>query len=119
VRTLDALAELRRDIERRGGKVVAVKLDGDLRAEGRRGKRTSFGDTYEPMPDAVVVVQMPGAAKPTQIALEYVTSKYTDADIRAKSAAFATYDSVRWFSDRQRTAGRVLALTGARCTVLT
>ena len=117
VRTLDALVDVRRAIERNGGRVLSVKLDGDLRARERRGRRTVYGDSYEPIPDAVIKVAMPDQAV-REIAVEYVTSKYTDADIRKKHEAFAKYDGAIWIGDRERTAERVRALTGAKCSVL-
>lgn len=53
-----------------------------------------------------------------RIAVEYVTSKYTDVDIVAKHESFARFHNVHWFADRPHTAERVARLTGAKCAVL-
>jgi hypothetical protein len=58
VRTLDALVSIRRDIACQGGTILSIKLDGDLRAAEQKGRRTAFGDSYEPVPDAVVIVKL-------------------------------------------------------------
>jgi hypothetical protein len=90
VKTLDAVASLQRSLEARGGRIVRVQLDSDMRATLRAGRRTKKGDVYDVMPDAVLTVEMPGRQR-VDIAVEYVTSKYTDADIRAKHRAFSKY----------------------------
>jgi hypothetical protein len=117
VRTVDALTQIRKEIEQRGGKVLSITLDSDLRAASRKGRRTVRGQRYDLLPDAVLKIELPGRGI-QQIALEYVTSKYSDADIREKRAAFQRFDRAIWVADRQRTAERVRALTGAPCRVL-
>jgi hypothetical protein len=117
IKTLDAVASLRRSIEARGGRVVRVQLDSDMRANLRAGRRTQKGDIYDVMPDAVLTIEMPGRPQ-YDVAVEYVTSKYTDADIRAKHHAFTKYASTVWVGDRQHTAERVRALTGERCQLI-
>jgi len=116
VRTLDAVAYAERDIVGRGGRVLAVTLDGDIRGAALRGRRTMFGERFPAVPDAVMKVKL-ADGNVFDIAVEYVTSKYTSADIREKHAAFASYGQVIWVADTQRTAERVFALTGARCRV--
>ena len=117
VRTQDALVKIEQAIVRRGGALLSVKLDADIRAAEMHGRRTTFGDKYEAAPDAVCKVRMPGLGV-GEIAVEYVTSKYTDADIVAKHASFARYDAVVWVADKKRTAERVTALTGMPCKTL-
>ncbi|MCC7071743.1 MAG: hypothetical protein IT383_10495 [Deltaproteobacteria bacterium] len=114
VRTLDAVAELEREIVNAGGHVLAVTLDGDIRGAALRGRRTSYGDRYPAFPDAVIKVKQ-ADGRVRDVAVEYVTSKYTSADIREKHAAFAKYGDVIWVADTKRTAERVTALTGATC----
>jgi hypothetical protein len=116
VRTLDAVAYAERDIVGRGGRVLAVTLDGDIRGAALRGRRTVFGEKFPAIPDAVMKVKLANGSV-FDIAVEYVTSKYTSADILEKHAAFASYGQVIWVADKQRTAERVFALTGARCRV--
>jgi hypothetical protein len=117
VRTQDAVARIERAIRQRGGRVLKVQLDADLRGDAQRGRRTRAGDSFDVLPDAVCTVELPGLGEGT-IAVEYVTSKYTDADIRTKHAAFARFNTVVWVADRSTTAERVNALTGKKCTVL-
>jgi hypothetical protein len=97
--------------------VVRVQLDGDMRASLRAGRRTQKGDVYDVMPDAVLTIEMPGRPR-FDVAVEYVTSKYTDADIRAKQQAFSKFAQTIWVGDRRHTAERVHALTGERCELI-
>jgi hypothetical protein len=117
VKTLDALHAIRRDVEQRGGRLVRVQLDNDLRAHLRQGRMTQMGDFYEPMPDAIVWIAMPGQPR-EEVVVEYVTSKYTDADIRRKHRAFKNYSRTIWVADKPHTAERVRALTGESCRVI-
>lgn len=98
-----------------------TRFEPDLRAELQRGRRTQRGEEYPAFPDAVCtysVIGRDGARVVRQMAIEYVTSKYTDADIIKKAASFDRYESVLWVADRASTAQRVTRLTGARCVVL-
>jgi hypothetical protein len=67
------------------------------------------GDKLPSFPDAVVVADVAhgGEWRCVEIAVEYVTSKYTDADIVAKHVSFARFHNVFWFADRAQTAERV------------
>jgi hypothetical protein len=117
VRTQDALVKVERAAKRFGGRVLSVRLEADIRGEEQRGRRTTAGDVYPAFPDAVCSVHVPGLGV-GEIAVEYVTSKYTDADIVKKHESFARFDAVIWVADRPRTAERVKALTGKPCRVL-
>lgn len=117
VRTLDALAKIERGVKRLGGRVLSVRLEADVRGDEQRGRLTARGDAYPAFPDAACRVELPGLGV-GEIAVEYVTSKYTDADILRKHNSFARFHSVVWVADRQRTAERVRALTGNTCTTL-
>jgi len=68
------------------------------------------------LPDAVCSIEMPGFVG--DVAIEYVTSKYTDRDIAKKKAGFASYAFTFWVADNEHTAMRVRALTEERCSVL-
>ena len=117
VRTLDALALVDRDARAAGGRVVRTRLESDLRREQQGGRFTQRADIFDECPDAACTVEVGGGA--VEIAVEYVTSKYTDKDIAAKRDGFRkNYGRVMWFADRPRTAERVRKITGMPCTTL-
>ncbi len=118
VATVRAIDELRMRVEKKGGRLVAAALEDDLRSRAQRGRRTRAGQDYEAYPDAVVTVVVPRESGDTQtlcIAIEYVTAKYADADIRRKAEGFRRYDRTLWVADREATRARVERITGARC----
>lgn len=122
VRTLDALAQIERSIQKNGGRVVRTRLENDLLVEQLGGRWTQRGDAFDACPDAACTIEIgEGDQRRTfEVAIEYVTSKYASEDIIAKRDSFAgDYDHVFWCADRPRTAARVRKLTGERCTVLT
>lgn len=122
LKTLDALRALEKDITQRGGRVVRVETEHTLRANAQRGRRTRRGDSFSSFPDAVCIAVVPTAAgaREVRIAVEYVTGKYTSADIREKRDSFRTnYDDAVWFADKARTVKRVKSITGAPCSILT
>lgn len=118
VRTLDAIQAIEREMQRARHRVVEVRLEHDLRRLERSGKQLRVGDRLEMIPDAVVVVESPNERRLIEIAVEYVTSKYSDADIVAKRDSFARFDRTLWFADNPRTAERVRRLTSSACEVL-
>lgn len=122
LRTLDALAELERSLKHRGGRVVKVTLEAGVRTEQQRGRKTRRGDFFEAFPDAVCRVALSaggGGERVIDVAVEYVTSKYTDRDIREKHDSFRrVYGESFWFADRPRTAWRVKHITGGACSIL-
>ncbi|MBI1948562.1 MAG: hypothetical protein HYS27_22940 [Deltaproteobacteria bacterium] len=121
IRTIDAVHELERSVKARGGRVVSFTLEPQLRAREQRGRKTRRGDDFEPFPDAVCTVSLPdaGGEQRFDIAVEYVTSKYTSADIREKHESFRRlYKHAFWFADRDRTASRVRHITGGTCSIL-
>ena len=121
LRTLDAIDRITEDVRRRGGRVLDFRVEATIRAETQRGKRTHRGASFDAFPDAVCTVAVPTPAGEDirRIAVEYVTSKYCDADIFAKHDSFGgAYDGALWFADTRRTAARVTRVTGAACTVL-
>jgi hypothetical protein len=87
VRTLDALALIHRDARARGGQLVRTRLETELRLEQQGGRFTQRGDMLEPVPDAACTIDVDGNR--IEVAVEYVTSKYTDKDIARKRDAFA------------------------------
>lgn len=121
LKTLAAVEQLERDVAQRGGRIVEFRVEAAVRAEALRGRRTRRGDAFDAFPDAVCTVAMPSprGERLMRLAIEYVTSKYCDADIRAKHESFASaYDDAIWFSDRPRTSERVKRITGKTCSLL-
>ncbi len=120
LRTTDAARAVAARLEQRGLRVVGARYEQDLRSAALRGKRTRSGDRFEAFADAVVVAEDRASLvrKLVEVAVEYVTSKYTDADIRKKTRAFKKHSEVVWVADNANTARRVERLTGARCEVL-
>lgn len=109
-----------KQIAARGGVLVEARVEHQLRGLEQRGRRVRSGDKLPSFPDAVVIAEVvhAGERRRVEIAIEYVTSKYTDADILAKHASFARFGNVYWFADRAHTAERLRRLTGASCAVL-
>ena len=121
VRTLEAVDVLKRSVAASGGRVTRFSLEPALRAAEQRGRRTCRGDSFEAFPDAVCTVAVGdgGGERVYDVAVEYVTSKYTDADIREKWMSFRrVYRDSFWFADRPRTAQRVMRITGGTCSIL-
>jgi hypothetical protein len=119
MKTLDALALIASDVTARGGRVTRTRLEADLRREQQVGRFTQKNDSLDECPDAAVTIETGEPHLTREIAVEYVTSKYTDKDIAAKYAGFGrNYDGVMWFADRPRTAERVQRITGMPCTTL-
>jgi hypothetical protein len=117
VRTLDAVALIQRDVGASGGRLRRTRMEAELRLERQRGRFTRRGDELDLVPDAACTIE--GDGRSVEVAIEYVTSKYTDDDIARKRDAFAdSYDRVMWFADRPRTAERVRKMTGMPCTIL-
>lgn len=119
--TLRAIEVLRQKAGQRGARVVGIKLEGELRSQAQRGRRTRKGQEYESFPDAVVTIERvrsDGTTEQIEVALEYVTSKYADKDIAEKARAFQTYDRTLWVADKPLTSARVQRLTGERCACL-
>jgi len=121
VATLRAIEILRARLEREGVRVVEAKLEFQLRSEEQRGRATRAGEDYAPFPDALLVLErtaVDGSLVREEAALEYVTSKYTDADIREKHASFERYARALWVADRPSTSARVARLIGAEAMCL-
>jgi hypothetical protein len=117
VRTVDAIARLEAQLRTTGGRIVRVRMEHDLRREAQRGRMTERGEKLGTFPDAACTIEIGG--RRLELAVEYVTSKYTSADIEKKRASFrGEYDGVAWFADRASTATRVERLTEERCTTL-
>ncbi|MCC7075078.1 MAG: hypothetical protein IT383_27445 [Deltaproteobacteria bacterium] len=120
-RTLDAIRLLERDLARRGARLVDFRVEAELRRAAMRRRRTRRGDAFNAFPDAECTVRHPEASRTAlrRVAVEYVTAKYSDDDIRAKHEGFSVvYAETLWFADNARTARRVARLVGAPCAVL-
>ena len=121
LRSLDALRLVEKRVAARGGRVKSFKVEALLRSEAQHGRRTRRGDFFASFPDALCIAVVPfhGGEREIKIAVEYVTSKYTSADIGEKHRSFKTeYDEAVWFADKRRTAERVTAITGGPCSIL-
>lgn len=120
-RTLDALLVVEESVRRRGGRVLDSRIEQQVRSDVQRGRFLVAGDSFSPFPDAVCTAELPGRdgrSRRVRIAVEYATSKYTDADILQKHEGFVEYDEVVWFADRPRTSERVRRITGASCSIV-
>lgn len=117
LRTIEAVGVLDRSLQARGGRVVSFTLEPQLRAREQSGRKTRRGDDFAPFPDAVCSIAVGGER--FDVAVEYVTSKYTSADIREKHDSFRrAYRTSFWFADGTGTASRVRRITGGTCSVL-
>lgn len=115
IATLEIIEDLRSRYAAQGVSLKDVKLEFALRAQEQAGRQTRRGDGFESFPDALIVLERraaDGSMYEEEVALEYVTSKYSDKDILEKNESFARYDNVLWVSDRAATATRVSLLTG-------
>jgi hypothetical protein len=120
--TQEAIRRLEGELSSRGARIAGVSFDQDVRANELTGKMTKRGDKFPVIPDAVCRVEVrgnDGVTRLRNVAVEYVTSKYTDADTREKRESFRRFDGAHWFADNATTAARVQRLTGASCSVLT
>jgi hypothetical protein len=121
IATMQFLQDLSERYARDGVALVNIKMDFQLRAEVQQGKQTRVGDEFETFPDATFELERTtsdGTTYREHVAIEYVTSKYSDKDIISKAESFERFDNVVWFSDTKRTASRVAALTGRPSEVL-
>jgi hypothetical protein len=119
IRTLDALTLLEASLVG-GWRVVEVETEPELRRVEQAGRFLRKGDAMSALPDAVMTVEgvKRGVLTRLRVAVEYVTTKYSDADILHKHRGFASFDNVVWVADRRSTADRVRRLTGRKCSVL-
>lgn len=115
VATLTYLQELSERYAKQGATLKGLKLEFQIRAVEQAGRQTRKGDDFDPFPDALFELERvapDGTRSSEEVAFEYVTVKYSDADILAKRDAFSRYDNVVWVSDKPTTARRVSYLTG-------
>ena len=115
--TLRCVEQLRARLAKQGAVIVSVALEHAVRSAEQRGRGTQRGETFASFPDAVVVVRDAGGAE-SRVAVEYVTSKYTNQMIAEKANDFAGYDDVVWVADRVSTSRRVEGLTTRACSWL-
>jgi len=121
MQTLRAVEDLRAELAKSGQRIGRVRLEFQQRSEVQRGRATRRGEEYECFADALVLVEETGpdgAVHTYELALEYVTSKYTDRDILDKAESFKRFDRTVFVSDTPRTAARVTRLTGEPCRCL-
>lgn len=102
--------------------IVESLLEPQLRAREQAGRGTRRGQVYDSFPDAMLRIEEmtpDGVTHVRNVAVEYVTSKYTSKDILEKSASFASkYEQVLWVADNPRTQARVERLVGGECACL-
>lgn len=115
--TLRALERARAPLAAEGLRLIDYKLEFALRASVQRGRSTRRGEVFDAFPDAVLIAE-DGHGQRHEIALEYVTSKYTDAMIAEKATGFQRFERTLWVSDTTTTSARVQRLTGAPCSCL-
>lgn len=87
-----------------------VRMENAVRKERVGSRFIRRGDELDVLPDAEVVVD-----GDTRIAVEFVSSKYSDDQIRKKALGLTAYDRVFFFADSARTAARVSLLTNQGC----
>ncbi|MDP2345732.1 MAG: hypothetical protein Q8O67_32615 [Deltaproteobacteria bacterium] len=93
---------------------VEVRMENAVRQQ-RIGKRfVKRGDDLEVLPDAEILLRT-SDGHVQRIAVEYVSAKYSDEQIREKARGLAGYDRVCFFADKPSTALRVMRLTNAGC----
>lgn len=110
--SLRAVLALQTRLQARGYKVEDVMLDHAIRAKAQKGATPQLGDTFESFPDGALVAVSANGDR-SAIAVEYVTSKYSDNDIISKARSFErSYDRVEWVADTVATAKRITRLTG-------
>lgn len=115
--THKAVLKVREEFESRGYVILKELQDMQVRSDALGGRITKKGDAYSAFADGVLHVRDPSGQERT-IAIEYVTSKYTNQMIVDKFNQFKNYDSVYWFSDKVSTTTRVNHLTDGGCVLL-
>ena len=114
VATLRALTKAREQLAAEGLAVVEERLEFQVRSAAQGGRATVAGEEFDAFPDGLVVV-VDVTGRRLTMAVEYVTSKYTDQMIVEKDNDFAGYARKLWVADSPRTAARVSRLVGGPC----
>lgn len=111
--TLAAVEHYRRYLPH-GTSITDVILENKVRQQRMRGRgvaNTKIGS----LPDAVVNVRAQDGTT-RKVALEYVSTKYTNAMIEGKLNGFrGSYDDIVFYADTPATAARVTLVTGMDC----
>lgn len=118
MQTLRAVEEIRTELAQGGARIRAVALEFQQRRLVQAGRATKKGEQYDNFADALLTVEKAaadGSVRTKEVALEYVTSKYTDQDIIEKANSFKRFDQSIFVADSPRTAARVTRLTGEPC----
>lgn len=110
--SLRAVIRLQERLQARGYGVENLHLEHALRAQVQGGAIGRPGQTFASFPDAALTAVSADGER-FEIAVEYVTSKYCDADIVSKARGFACgYQRIEWVADTHATAERITRLTG-------
>lgn len=97
-----------------GTVIVETRLEGKERGR-RMGRRGVTKKQLGSIPDATITLR-DASGRTTTVALEFVTKSYTKAMIKEKHEAFrAAYDELVMYADNQKTAHRVMSVTGHPC----
>lgn len=107
LQTLRTVEVVRQELLREGKRIVGLELErGEMSSRERNSGRH--------VPDAIVAVD-----DGSTIAVEYVSTDYTDEMIRSKGAYFSErYSQVRWSANSTTTRARVLRVTREPCDVI-
>jgi hypothetical protein len=107
MQTLRTVEIVRQELLREGKRVVGLELErGEMSSRERNSGRH--------VPDAIVTVD-----DGSTIAVEYVSTDYTDEMIRSKGAYFTErYSQLRWSANSTATRARVLRVTREPCEVI-
>lgn len=107
LQTLRTIDRLRQELEKSGRSIAKVELErGEMASHERNLGRH--------VPDAIVTVD-----DGSIVAIEYVSTDYSDKRIAEKSAYFAErYDQVRWSANSRATQTRVVRMTSQACDVI-
>ncbi len=107
LQTLRTVEIIRKELEREGKRIAGLELErGEMSSRERNSGRH--------VPDAIVTVD-----DGSTIAVEYVSTDYTDEMVRTKGAYFSErYGQVRWSANSLATRARVLRVTREPCDVI-
>lgn len=115
VQTMRACERIRDALIRQGAEAVEYSLETELLAEAYSARSNRDGVSFDAFPDAVLHVTSSDGVT-YDVAVEYVTSSYSDAQISDKASELPK--GTAWYADTEATAQRVARLTGAACRVV-
>ena len=107
LQTLRHVEVIRKELENEGKRIASVEHErGEMASSERNAGRH--------VPDAIITVD-----DGSTIAVEYVSTNYSDEMVRSKGEHFTRhYDQVRWSANSATTRARVLRMTNEPCDVI-